>query len=73
MTSNKLKKESRDPIKPFNKLPICIAIGCGIGLAFGSLALGVGIGAAVGVTLDAFLRNRIGGKGKAVEADCANE
>lgn len=73
MKRNIRKKESKGPMPPFSKLPICLAIGCGIGLAFGSLALGVGIGIAIGITLDAFLRNRIVGKDKAVEDDCAKE
>ena len=56
-----VKHGSKGPIRPSSKLPTCVAIGCSIGLACGSLALGVGIGVAIGATLDV-LRTRISDK-----------
>jgi len=71
MRSNKRQYKNKGFMRPSSKLPICLAIGCGIGLASGNLALGIGIGVAIGITLDEFLRNRIVGTDKAVEDDCA--
>ena len=63
-----VKHESKGRTRPSRKLPTCIALGCSIGLACGSLALGVGIGVAIGVTLDVIFRTRVFGKDNA-EAD----